>query len=72
MVSPNVEMTSPSEFQTVFDEATTSSVALIQSISTRPDFWLEQLKALQHSYNELVATNMSQTSAISSLTERVN
>ena len=56
----------PSNFQRVFNEATSSNAAaLVNSISTRPDFWLENLKALQKAYAELTALNAT-------LTERVN
>ena len=47
-----------SKFQRVFKEATTSdSAVLVNSISSQPDFWLENLKALQQAYNKLNATN---------------
>ena len=59
-------MANPSEFDKVFGEATASNPAvLVASINARPDFWLENLKALQESYVELTALNAT-------LTERVN
>ena len=42
-----------------------NATALVNSISSWPDFWLENLKALQKSYTELTALTAS-------LTERIN
>ena len=56
----------PSKFQRVFNKAISSNAtALVSSISFCPDFWLENLKALQRSYTELIALTVS-------LIERVN
>ena len=46
-----------SEFQRIFDKATTSNTALVASINAQSDFWLENLKALQQAYYKLVTTN---------------
>ena len=46
-------MATESEFQRVFNEATTLNTALVASISARSDFWLESLKALQKAFVEL-------------------
>ena len=59
---------SPSEFDRVFDEATASDpAALVASISTRPEFWLKNLKALQKAYVELTTTNATLTEKINAL-----
>ena len=55
----------PSEFQRVFDEATVSAAALINSVTSQPEYWLQNLTALQHAYNNLTVAN-------NTLTERVN
>ena len=59
-------MANPSEFDRVFGEATASNpAALVASINARPEFWLDNLKALQKAYVKLTATN-------NNLTEKVN
>ena len=55
----------PSEFQRVFDKATISATALINSVTSQPEYWLQNLTALQHAYNNLTVAN-------NTLTERVN
>ena len=55
----------PSEFQKVFDEATALATALINSVTSQPEYWLQNLTALQHAYNNLTVAN-------NTLTERVN
>ena len=71
--------TFPSEFQRIFDEATTLNTALVVSINAQPDFWLKNLKDLQEAYNklvvknnEVVTTNTNLTTLINNLTEKVN
>ena len=55
----------PSNFQRVFNKATASnSAALVASINAQPDFWLENLKALQKSYTELTALNTILTEGV--------
>ena len=44
---------SPSEFQKVFEEATTSPAAFVTSITSQPEYWLQHLTALQQAYNTL-------------------
>ena len=63
----------PSKFQRVFNKAISSNTtALVNSISSWPDFWLENLKALQESYTELIALNTTLTTTNAELAETVN
>ena len=66
-------MATLSKFDRVFDKATASNPAvLVASISARPEFWLENLKALQKAYVKLTTTNTNLTTSINNLTEKVN
>ena len=64
--------TTPSDFQRVFNKATTSNTTLVNSISRQPDFWLENLKALQQVYSDLATSNTELTTTNATLTERVS
>ena len=59
----------PTDFQSVFNHAIVSATALVNSINSQPDFWLENLKALQQASNELATTNATLTTANNDLTD---
>ena len=48
-----------------------NAAALVNSISTRIDFWLENLKALQKFYTKLTALNTVYKDWITKLTEQL-
>ena len=62
---------SPSEFQRVFKEATTLSAALVTSITSQPDYWLQNLTALQGVYSDLSTTNTRFVASNVELGERI-
>ena len=64
--------TTPSDFQRVFDQAIMSTTTLTNSINAQPDFWLENLKALQLAYSRLVTTNSNLTTKNTKLAERID
>ena len=64
--------TFPSEFQRIFDEATTSNTALAASINAQPDFWLKNLKDLQEAYNDLVTKNNEVVATNATLIVKIN
>ena len=49
----------------MFDEATVSAAALVHSVTSQPEYWLQCLTALQHAYSNLTFAN-------NTLNERVN
>lgn len=57
----------PSDFQRVFEEATVSSTALVNSIISQPDYWLQNLTALQQAYSNLSTLNVEFTEKISTI-----
>ena len=61
----------PSDFWRVFDEATVSSAALVNSITSQPEYWLQNLTALQQVYSHLTTINDELNGRISAL-ERVD
>lgn len=63
---------SPRNFERIFDEAILSSTALVNSITTNPDFWLKNLKALQQAFSDLTTTNNALTAKNTTLQTRVN
>ena len=64
---------SPSDFQRVFNEATASNpAALVASIGAQPEYWLENLKALQQAHFELVTTNTTLVATNNNLIEKIN
>ena len=65
-------ISSPNKFQRVFDEAIALTTALTNSINARPDFWLENLKALQQAYSNLSALNNTLTTTNEILTNRIS
>ncbi|MCJ1427889.1 hypothetical protein MMC29_005795 [Sticta canariensis] len=58
----------PSDFQKIFNKATTSNAALVNSINSQPDYWLENLKAL----HDLATLNTELTATNSTFTERIH
>ena len=58
---------SPSAFQRIFEEATTLATALVMSITSQPDYWLQHLTALQQAYNTLTAANNILTKRMNAL-----
>ena len=64
---------SSSDFQRVFNEATASNpVALVASIGAQPEYWLENLKALQQAHFELVTMNTTLVATNNNLMEKIN
>ena len=62
----------PSDFQRVFDEAIVSHTALVNSINSQPEYWLQNLTALQQAYSNLSTSNVELTATNHTLTERIN
>ena len=62
----------PSDFQRVFDQAIVSTTTLTNLINSQPDFWLENLKALQLAYSGLFTTNSNLTTKNTKLAERID
>ena len=62
----------PSDFQRVFDQAIVSTTTLTNLINSQPDFWLENFKALQLAYSELLTTNSNLTTKNTKLAERID
>ena len=62
-----------SNFQRVFKEATAlNPAALVASIGAQPEYWLENLKALQQAHFKLVTTNTTLVATNNNLMEKIN
>ena len=56
-----------SNFRRVFDEATVLFAALVNSITSQPEYWLQNLTALQQAYSHLTTINDKLNGRISAL-----
>lgn len=62
----------PSNLQRVFNKVTILNTAFIASISAQPDFWLENLKALQQTYTNFATSNTTLITINVTLTEKIS